>query len=436
MLLPDCDGVMSGMVEIPVAQPRHGLQSAWSIPGALGLGRVAGASPGGSRGEDTAGDAAPSPPHQSSNKRGRTKGGLWGALRDVLRSHASNGGGSGVSSGPQVVRAHLTAEGFSLGPSLMLLLEDIVAVSCCEGDRMLTVHAYPRVDIMGTPLSATGPMHLGASLAGGPMSGSGSMRAREMCCVVGPIALGPCGKRKRLDIDLLVPSPEAAWRWGGAFAALGCFVHLHHLSSAPGTAPALSPLPHPASLPHRGPHPHRSDSGHGAEDCVDDQGLGTVGPTRRGFARLGGSDRERERAWGEEGSGKDLDATWHHQSAQAEPGSLSREPGAAPRCATASDAPGAGPVGQPGAFSSRADSVAPGAPGDVTLVHSTKLHGENGEALAPIRMRKAPVMAIVVNPKSGHGRAAAYLHRVVLPILQVCPCLSGTRIRTSHMDPA
>jgi len=128
----------------------------------------------------------------------------------------------------------------------MLLLEDIVAVSCCEGDRLLTVHAYPRVDIMGTPLSASGPMHLGASLAGGPATGAGSMRAREMCCVVGPIALGPCGKRKRLDIDFLVASPEAAWRWGGAFAALGCFVHLHHhLGSAPGPDPALSPLPTP-----------------------------------------------------------------------------------------------------------------------------------------------------------------------------------------------
>jgi len=45
MLLPDCDGVMSGLVEIPVAQPRHGLRSAWGVPGTFGLGRAAGSSP-------------------------------------------------------------------------------------------------------------------------------------------------------------------------------------------------------------------------------------------------------------------------------------------------------------------------------------------------------------------------------------------------------
>jgi len=50
-----------------------------------------------------------------------------------------------------------------------------------------------------------------------------------------------------------------------------------------------------------------------------------------------------------------------------------------------------------------------------------KAAGENGEALAPIRMRNAPVMAIVVNPKSGRGRAAAILQQIVVPILQVMP---------------
>lgn len=114
--------------------------------------------------------------------------------------------------------AHLNGQAFTWGDT-KLLLEEILAVSCCEGSRLITLHAYPR----------------------------------QSSC------LAPCARRRRAStkLALLAPTPAEAWMWAAAFADRRCHMNMHasaapqHLAPTPGEVATagrpVSPLRLPAA---------------------------------------------------------------------------------------------------------------------------------------------------------------------------------------------